>query len=73
MRGLFALSSGAAPPVDAADPATAATELSSRWEVRYIVVDWRNAPEPAQRFVEAMGALLIDRDEFRPVYELPQP
>ena len=73
MRALFALSSGAAPPADAADPATAATELSSRWKVRYIVVDRRNAPEAAQGFVEAMGAPLIDRDEFRRVYELPQP
>jgi hypothetical protein len=67
------LSSGTAPPADAADPATAATELSSRWKVRYIVVDRRNAPEPAQGFVEAMGAPLIDGDEFRRVYELPQP
>lgn len=73
MRALFALSSGAAAPADAADPTTAATELSSRWKVRYIVVDRRNAPETAQAFVEAMGAPLIDRDEFRRVYELPQP
>jgi hypothetical protein len=73
MRALFALSSGAAPAAGAADPATAATELSSRWKVRYIVVDRRNAPEAAQGFVEAMGAPLVDRDEFRRVYELPQP
>jgi len=71
MRALFALSAEVSPPPDAADPATAATELASRWKVRYIVVDERHAPQAAQRFVEATGATLIDRDEFRRVYELP--
>jgi hypothetical protein len=73
MRALFALSSETPVPAGAADPAAAATELSSRWQVRYIVVDRRNAPDAAQRFVEAMGAPLVDRDEFRRVYELRQP
>ena len=71
MRALFALSAGAPPPADAADPARAATELASRWKVRYIVVDERNAPQAVKRFIEATGASLIDRDQFRRLYELP--
>ena len=73
MRTLFALSSEASLPADAPEPTAGALELASRWNVRYIVVDLRSAPPPAQRFIEAIGAPLIDRDAFRRVYELPSP
>lgn len=71
MRALFAVSIGEPAPPGAADPATAATELASRWQVRYIVVDQRSARPEAQRFIEATGAALIDRDAFKRLYVLP--